>query len=151
MQCGKTNAVLHGSGQGGCVMIAREAEARVREMLRHFPVVAVTGPRQAGKTTLLRSMFPDWEYFNVESTSTRELIGADPEAFLRRHGRSVILDEVQRVPDLLSQIQVLVDDDGMKGRIIVSGSLDIALRGSRCSAGIEPPRWFGVSHRDACG
>jgi predicted AAA+ superfamily ATPase len=109
------------------MLIERQAAPRVLEMLRYFPVVALTGARQVGKTTLLRSVLPDWEYFNLESPDTRTLIESDPVGFLESHPGQIILDEIQRVPNLLSHLQVVVDEDRRPGRLLISGSQNLLL------------------------
>lgn len=96
---------------------------------REYPVVTVIGPRQSGKTTLVRSVFPEHGYANLENPEIRELAERDPKAFLSRWPAPVIYDEVQRVPGLLSYIQVLVDEDpSAKGRWILTGSNQLQLR-----------------------
>jgi len=104
------------------VYIRRHLEARLREAAEDYPVVTVTGPRQSGKTTLLRHVFEDADYVNLESPLDREFALEDPKGFLARFNGQVIIDEAQRVPDLFSWIQVAVDADGRSGRYILSGS-----------------------------
>jgi len=108
-------------------MIKRTIEKRLTELLAWYPVVVLTGPRQSGKTTLLKSLFPDREYFNLENPSVLELVMADPDSFVRLHGKNVIIDEAQRFPGLFSYIQASVDDNRENGRIILSGSQNILL------------------------
>ena len=86
------------------------------------PVVTLTGPRQSGKTTLCRQAFPDRPYVNLERPDTREFAHTDPQAFLAGLGDQVIIDEIQRVPELLSWIQVEVDARPAPGRFILTGS-----------------------------
>ncbi len=95
-----------------------------------FPVVTVTGPRQSGKTTLCRAAFPRLPYENLEAPDVREHAAADPRGFLARFPAGAILDEVQRVPALLSYL--LVHVDGRKGRcrFVLSGSQNFGLLGS---------------------
>ena len=97
-----------------------------RSASRH-PVVTLTGPRQSGKTTLVRSVFPDHEYISLERPDVRARVLDDPVGFLAQLDRSVILDEVQRAPDLLSYIQVDVDEDPRPGRFILTGSQNLLL------------------------
>lgn len=112
-------------------MIKRDAEKYIRAVAREFAVVSVFGPRQSGKTTLVRSMFPDYDYVNFENPDERAAALADGASFLARHVRPLILDEVQRVPELLSRIQVLVDESPKrKGRFVLTGSHQPALRES---------------------
>ena len=106
------------------MIIKRKLTKRLKQMVGQFPVVALTGPRQAGKTTLLRELFGDYEYYNLEDLNTRAFAKEDPEGLLR--GRKIIIDEAQRVPELFSMIQVAVDEDKKK-RVIVSGSQNFLL------------------------
>ncbi len=83
-------------------------------LFEQFPIVTVTGPRQSGKTTLCRAAFPHLDYVNLEAPDQREFAESDPRGFLARLGEGVILDEIQRVPDLLSYLQVQADEAGRK-------------------------------------
>ena len=104
-------------------MILREIRTKLAEFARNYPVVTVVGPRQSGKTTLTRMEFPRHAYVNLESLPDREFATTDPIAFLRQFEKSsVVIDEIQRVPQLLSQIQVSVDQDSRFGRFILTGS-----------------------------
>ena len=104
-------------------MIQREAAAYVKRMAKSFPVVSITGPRQSGKTTLARTVFPDYEYLNLEDPDTKHEAMADGASFFRNHPAPLILDEVQRVPELLSRIQVAVDETPKKkGMFVLTGS-----------------------------
>ena len=87
-----------------------------------YPVVVITGPRQAGKTTLARSAFPHYGYVSLEDPLERAAFNADPRAWLARYPDGAILDEVQRVPDLPSWLQGIVDADRRMGRWILTGS-----------------------------
>ena len=107
-------------------MIIREITDRLAMLAESFPVVAVTGPRQAGKTTLARRQFDGHKYFNLESNSVMRMAQADPDGFVNGCGRAVI-DEVQRVPELLSSIQAVVDERGTNGDFVVSGSSNLLL------------------------
>lgn len=86
-----------------------------------FPVATVLGPRQSGKTTLVRACFPDHEYVNLENPETRRIAGEDPRELLRGGTARVILDEVQRVPELLSWVQVFADREHAAGQFILTG------------------------------
>ena len=90
------------------------------------PAVTLTGPRQSGKTTLVRALFPDHLYLSLEAPDVRTRAIEDPWGFLAQ-GDRLVLDEIQRAPDLLSYIQVLVDEDGRPGRFILTGSQNILL------------------------
>lgn len=92
-----------------------------------MPVVTLMGPRQAGKTTLARTILPDWTYVNLEQLDHRAQATSDPRGFLEYHGNRVIIDEVQHVPDLLSYIQVRVDELGGSGHYVLTGSHNLML------------------------
>lgn len=109
-------------------MKERKIAARVRRLANQYSIVTVTGPRQSGKTTLARMLFPKWAYVNLESLDDRQFAREDPIGFLRQfEDGGVIIDEVQRVPELLSQIQVAVDADPRPGRFLLTGSQNFAL------------------------
>lgn len=108
-------------------MIARQLEQPIREMLTKFPILLVTGPRQAGKTTMLREMFSDYQYVNLEYSANRAFAAEDPVGFLRQYSGNVILDEAQRVPQLFSYLQVRADEDRQMGKYILSGSQNFLL------------------------
>lgn len=107
--------------------IRRHMADAVRESAKHFPVVTIVGPRQSGKTTLVKTLFPDKPYKTLEHPRTRETAERDPEAFLAGFPNGAVLDEVQRVPDLLSYIQGIVDDKGENGLFILTGSSNLLL------------------------
>ncbi len=101
-------------------MIKREIEQKLLALSEKFPVVAVIGPRQSGKTTLVRATFKDHSYVNLEEPDTRLFAVGDPRGFLQT--TPMVIDEFQRVPELLSYIQTVVDSDNRPGRIILTGS-----------------------------
>lgn len=103
-------------------MIARALTNHIRRMLDKFPVISLTGPRQSGKTTLLKESFPDYIYFNMERIDHRELFLSDPVGFLNMQPSKLIFDEAQTVPELFSYIQVISDERGKAGQYILSGS-----------------------------
>jgi len=103
-------------------MIPRVIQPALIERSKSYPVVTVLGPRQAGKTTLVRMAFPDFGYVNLENPAIRNFALSDPEGFLRSNPRPLILDEIQRSPELLSWIQVETDERGENGQFILTGS-----------------------------
>ena len=103
-------------------MIEREITEVFKKAVATHPVVTVFGPRQSGKTTLVRHVLPDYNYVNLENPRERKLATDDPEAFFSIHPVPLIVDEVQRVPDILSWIQVRVDESGKKGEYVLTGS-----------------------------
>lgn len=103
-------------------MITRTLQPYLLALASQYPVVTVTGPRQSGKTTLCRAAFPDKPYANLESPDTRQFAIGDPRAFLAQFPDGAILDEIQRAPELLSYLQVLVDADSRSGLFILTGS-----------------------------
>ncbi len=92
------------------------------DLAKGYPVVTVVGPRQSGKTTLVRETFAQKPYVNLEALDVQAMARDDPRSFLERYPNGAILDEIQRVPDLLSYIQVIVDERDEKGLFILTGS-----------------------------
>lgn len=92
-----------------------------------YPIIAVTGPRQSGKTTMLRELFPEYKYVNLESPEARRFFETDPKGFLKEYGTYCIFDEAQRVPELFSYLQVIVDEEKIMGQFILSGSQNFYL------------------------
>lgn len=110
-------------------MIEREMAKVLKRRASEFPVVTITGPRQSGKTTLVRACFPRHDYVNLEDPETRELAENDYHRFFSLHPAPVIVDEIQRVPKLASAIQSLVDKRrGTCGQFILTGSHQPLLR-----------------------
>lgn len=103
-------------------MITRTALQKAKEYAAQYPVLTVTGPRQSGKTTLCKTLFPDKPYMNLEDPDTRHFALSDPRGFLAQFPEGVILDEFQRVPDLPSYIQGIVDSHQQPGEFILTGS-----------------------------
>ena len=108
-------------------MIPRQALESLHRLARGFPVVAVTGPRQSGKTTLARAAFADKPYVSLENPQEREFAEADPQRFLGRFAQGAVLDEVQRCPQLLSWLQGLVDERRVMGDFVLTGSAQFDL------------------------
>lgn len=111
-------------------MINREIQREMLEMSSSYPVVTVIGPRQSGKTTLVRALFKNKPYVSLENPDDREFATVDPRNFLSKYPDGVILDEIQHVPSLLSYIQGIVDESQQKGQFILTGSHQLALHQS---------------------
>jgi predicted AAA+ superfamily ATPase len=109
-------------------MIKRHIEPEFLQLLGEYPIVTILGPRQAGKTTLARQLLPDYAYVNLEHPETRAFAQDDPKAFLAQYSGKVIFDEIQRLPELLSYLQVAVDNQRENGRYVLTGSHQLALR-----------------------
>jgi predicted AAA+ superfamily ATPase len=103
-------------------MILRQLSKTITERATKMPVISVTGPRQSGKTTLVKQLFPEYKYVSLENILSRDNAKADPLDFLKRNGPNLIIDEAQYVPELFSYIQVLVDESGKMGEYILTGS-----------------------------
>lgn len=108
-------------------MIPRTITPHLQELFGQYPFVTVTGPRQSGKTTLCRMAFPELAYVNLESPRVRRFAREDPERFLAGYPDGAVLDEVQRVPELLSWLQVLADDRRRNGLFVLTGSVQFLL------------------------
>jgi len=107
--------------------IKREIESELLELASKYPVVMITGPRQAGKTSLALKIFPAKPYFSLENPDVREQISADPRAFFSANPDGAIIDEFQRYPDILSYIQGVVDEKKQKGQFILTGSSNVTM------------------------
>ena len=108
-------------------MIARTIQQKIENLASKFPVVTLTGPRQSGKSTLLRHAFPNYQYVSLENLDVRTFATEDPHGFLKTYPRHVIIDEAQRVPTLFSYIQTHVDEVDEPGLYILSGSHNFLL------------------------
>lgn len=108
--------------------IHRYLESKIKEYVKQFPVVALTGPRQAGKSTLLKHLFKgnDWEYVNLDQRGALERIKNDPDLFVKDIRSNVIIDEAQKAPDIFHSIKWKVDE-GMKYKVVLSGSANFHL------------------------
>ena len=109
------------------MLIARLLADKILDLATKFPIVSLTGPRQAGKTTLLQNLLPAYRYVSLENPVVRQFATDDPTGFLATHNRYVIFDEVQRVPDLFSYLQTKVDQDRIMGQYVLSGSQNFLL------------------------
>jgi uncharacterized protein len=109
-------------------MIPRDLGDKVLQLSKGFPVITVTGPRQSGKTTLVRALFPEYTYLNLENLDIRLAAEEDPRRFLGIYAKSgVIIDEAQKVPHLFSYLQEIVDESGKLGKYILTGSQNFLL------------------------
>jgi uncharacterized protein len=109
-------------------LVPRTAATALRELFAGYPAVLVTGPRQSGKTTLCRTTFPELAYANLESPDTRRFALEDPHGFLAQFPDGAILDEVQRVPELPSYLQVTIDERRSNSLFVLTGSQQFAVR-----------------------
>jgi predicted AAA+ superfamily ATPase len=103
-------------------VIKREISELILRLSRQYPVVTITGPRQSGKTTLCKLLFPKKPYISLENIEERNFAINDPKGFLAKYPNGAILDEIQKAPDLLSYIQTIVDDKNREGIYILTGS-----------------------------
>lgn len=108
-------------------MIEREISKHLPRLSGQYPVITITGPRQSGKTTLCRMVFPDKEYVSLEDPDARIFARTDPKGFLEKLEDGAIIDEIQRVPDLLSYIQTIVDNKQQEGQFIIIGSQQFSM------------------------
>ena len=108
-------------------MIPRHAAPRILRLLQGFPVVTVTGPRQSGKTTLVRTLLPGKPYVSLEAPAQREFARHRPADFLRQFPDGAVIDEAQHAPELFSEMQGVVDAAGRMGLLVLTGSQNLAL------------------------
>lgn len=106
--------------------IPREIKDTIVDACQYFSVIVITGPRQSGKTTLSKTIFPDFDYVNLEDLSLREQISIDPKNFLESHSAGLIIDEAHNLPELFSYIQVFVDEHPDR-RYVITGSSNFNL------------------------
>lgn len=111
-----------------CRMIRREAEKEILNLATHFKAVAVVGPRQSGKTTLVRQLFKDKEYVNFENPDIRLYAIEDPRGFLSNYPNGAVFDEAQRVPEIFSYLQQILDESPSNGMFIITGSNNFLLQ-----------------------
>jgi len=109
-------------------MIQREAETELRKLADNFKAVAITGPRQSGKTTLVQKVFDNKPYANLENPDIRRFAIDDPRGFLSNYPDGAILDEIQRVPELFSYLQQILDEKNINGLFILTGSNNFLLQ-----------------------
>lgn len=109
-------------------MIPRKAAQELNRLAKQFKAIAVTGPRQSGKTTLVRAVFGDKPYVNLENPDTRLFARSDPRGFLGTYSNGAILDEIQRVPELFSYLQQVLDEAEDNGLFILTGSNNFLLQ-----------------------
>ena len=108
-------------------MVKRQLIKVLKKYAKKYPILTLTGPRQSGKTTLLKSLFKEYRYVSLENQDNRQFALQDPNGFLEEYDKFVILDEVQQAPVLFSYIQTKVDEDAIMGQYILSGSQNFYL------------------------
>ena len=108
-------------------MIQRYLFAKAQQLLEKFPIVAITGPRQSGKTTFSKQLKPEYSYVNLEDITNREFAKNDPKGFLNTYKNGVIIDEIQYVPEMFSYLQVFTDERNQVGEYIITGSQNFLL------------------------
>lgn len=108
-------------------MYRRQLQSKLIQLAERYPIVTITGPRQAGKSTLVRASFKDKPYVNLEALDLRAFARSDPRAFLGQYPEGAILDEIQHLPELLSYIQVIVDEQKKPGLFVLTGSQQLLL------------------------
>lgn len=108
-------------------MIERLLSTKIKQAARQFPIVSVMGPRQSGKTTLVRTAFPKADYVSFEDPDVRRSVEQDPRGFLTSFSKMLIVDEVQRIPQVFSYIQAIVDERGKPGQFVFTGSQNYLL------------------------
>ena len=111
-------------------MIERAVKKQVLRLAKQYPVVTITGPRQSGKTTLCQALFPHKSYVSLENPDSRRVAVNDPRQFLADFPDGVVLDEIQKAPELLSYIQGIVDEQQKEGMFIITGSQQFELMDS---------------------
>lgn len=139
------------------VYIVREITAELKILAAEYPVVAIFGPRQSGKTSLAKHLFADYDYINLENPDLRDYAQQDPRGFLKKQmGRHTIFDEIQKTPQLPSYLQQIVDEDPTPGRYILTGSQNMLLHSQVSQSlagrlGIATLLPLTVSELDAAG
>ena len=110
-----------------CTMFKRKLTLKFQQLAKKFPILALIGPRQSGKSTLARMVFPDYKYVSLEDLDQREFAANDPRGFLETYNSGVIIDEAQLVPSLFSYLQTYVDQHNEPGQFILTGSQNFLL------------------------
>lgn len=105
--------------------VKRHITSKIKELEGKFPVISITGPRQSGKTTLIRHLFDNYTYYNLEDPTVRAQVKEDPKAFLLGN-ENIVIDEAQKIPDLFSYIQLHVDEN-KNAKVVLSGSENFTL------------------------
>jgi len=108
-------------------MFNRQLEDEIKILKNEFPIIAILGPRQSGKTTISKKIFPEYKYITLEDIDHREFATNDPRGFLQKYSKNIIFDEIQRVPLLMSYLQSHVDQMKENGKIIITGSHNFLL------------------------
>ena len=113
-----------------CMYYKRSVTDNALRLFRQYPIVTITGPRQSGKTTLCKKIFKDLAYVSLEDITNRSFAENDPLQFLNKFGKGAVIDEVQRVPSLLSYLQTFVDNKGRNSLFVLTGSRQFELMDS---------------------
>ena len=108
-------------------MFKRHLTPHILKYAKQYPIIALVGPRQSGKTTLVKALFPTYKYLSLENLALRKNAAEDPDGFLATHGPYLILDEAQHVPELFSSLQGLVDENQEPAQYILTGSSQFLL------------------------
>ncbi len=108
-------------------MIDRILSSKIKQLGSKFPIVTLTGPRQSGKSTLLKNLYPDYKYVSLENPDMRAFASEDPNGFLKTYDNHVIIDEAERVPSLFSYLQTHVDAVNEEGMYMLAGSRNFHL------------------------
>ena len=108
-------------------MIQRQLYTKASQLLEKFPIIAITGPRQSGKTIFSKQLRPEYSYVNLEDITNREFAKNDPKGFLNTYKNGAIIDEIQYVPELFSYLQVFTDERNQVGEYIITGSQNFLL------------------------
>jgi predicted AAA+ superfamily ATPase len=126
-------------------MLKRALTKKLKDAVKQYPVVTLTGPRQSGKTTLVKMTFPNYDYRSLEDPDHRAFALEDPRGFLSQFPEKFILDEIQRAPDLASYIQTIVDTKDMSGQFILTGSQNflLGLYPIIHDESLDPVDWLG--------